>query len=88
MIFTNVKKNMKQIIINAGQKFYLSKRGLIETVIDQLKNICQIEHSRHRNPENAVVNLISGLIAHGFKLKKPSIKINKLPQDILALASN
>ena len=87
-IFTKAKKNMKQIIINAGQKFYLSKRGLIETVIDQLKNICQIEHSRHRKPENAFVNLISGLIAYGFKLRKPSIRINKLSHDPLWLTSN
>jgi hypothetical protein len=45
-------------------------------------------NSPHRKPQNAFVNLISGLIAHGFKLRKPSIKINKLPQDILALTSN
>ena len=63
-IFTKVKKNMKGRIINMTQQFYLSKRGLIETVNDQLKNICQIEHTRHRKPENAFVNLISGLIAY------------------------
>ena len=79
---------MKQVIINAKQKFYLSKRGLIETVIDQLKNICQIEHSRHRKTENAFVNIISALIAYGFTLRKPSIKINHLSNHILSLTSN
>ncbi|AIF80965.1 hypothetical protein I862_02010 [endosymbiont of Acanthamoeba sp. UWC8] len=43
-IFTKVRKNMKKRIINKAQKFLLSKRGIIETVIDQLKNCCHIEH--------------------------------------------
>lgn len=87
-LFTKVKKNMKSRIINMTQRFYLSKRGLIETVNDQLKNICQIEHTRHRKPENAFVNLISGLIAYTFKLRKPSIKNDKLPIPLLALTQN
>ena len=87
-IFTKLKKNMKGRIINMAQQFYLSKRGLIETVNDQLKNICQIEHTRHRKPANAFVNLISGLIAYTFKLRKPSIKNNKLPMPLLAVTSN
>ncbi len=64
--------------MNVAQKFYLSKRGLVETVIDQLKNICQIEHSRYRKPANAFVNLISGLIAYALKKRKPSIKLTTL----------
>lgn len=78
-LFTKVKKNMKKVAINAEQRFYLSKRGLVETVIDQLKNICQIEHSRHRKPANAFVNLISGLVAYALKQRKPSIKLVPLP---------
>lgn len=87
-VFTKLKKNMKRKTINMTQQFYLSKRGLIETVNDQLKNICQIEHTRHRKPENAFVNLISGLIAYTFKLRKPSIKNNKLSIPLLAITSN
>lgn len=87
-IFTKVKKNMKKRIINMTQQFYLSKRGLIETVNDQLKNTCQIEHTRHRKPENAFVNLISGLIAYAFKLRKPSIKNNRLSMPLLHLTQN
>ena len=77
-IFTKVKKNMQERFMNFSQKFYLSKRGVIETVIDQLKNIAQIEHSRHRKPANAFVNLIAGLIAYSLKPRKPSIKITQL----------
>ena len=87
-IFTKVKKNMEKRSMDASQKFFLSKRGLIETVIDQLKNICQIEHTRHRKPANAFVNIISGLIAYCFKDRKPSIAQSKLPPIRPALTPN
>ena len=51
------------------------KRALIETVNDQLKNIWQIEHTRHRSVANFFVNLIAGLIAYTFREKKPSLNI-------------
>jgi hypothetical protein len=47
-----------------------------ETIIDQLKNISQIEHSRHRSPVNCFVNILGGLIAYCHQPKKPSIAIN------------
>ncbi|MCD4736838.1 MAG: transposase [Bacteroidales bacterium] len=52
----------------------LSKRALVETVNDELKNICQIEHFRHRSFENFITNLFSGLTAYCFLDKKPSLK--------------
>ena len=85
---SKVKKNMAKRVMDTSQKFYLSKRGLIETVIDQLKNICQIEHSRHRKPANAFACIVSGLVAYWFKGRKPSIKQSKLPPTLLALTSN
>ena len=54
----------------------LRKRAIVESVIDQLKNISQIEHSRHRSPTNFVVNLLAGLIAYCHRPKKPSIAID------------
>jgi hypothetical protein len=87
-IFTKVKKNMKKRILEPIQQFYLSKRGLIETVNDQLKNICQIEHTRHRKPANAFVNLLAGLIAYAFRPKKPSIRLDKLYGKYLSLTQN
>ena len=53
----------------------LRKRALIETINDQLKNICQIEHTRHRSTVNFVVNVIAALIAYTFKEKLPSLNI-------------
>jgi len=47
-------------------------RALIETVNDQLQNISQVVHSRHRSISNFMVNIIAGLIACTWQDKKPS----------------
>ncbi len=48
-------------------RILLRKRVIVETVIDQLKNISQIEHSRHRSVANFMVNLLCGLIAYTYQ---------------------
>jgi hypothetical protein len=73
-LITKIKKNMKNFFIKIEDKFLLRKRSLIETVNEQLKNICQIEHSRYRAPYSLLLNVFSGIIAYQFKKKKPSIK--------------
>ena len=55
-------------------KILLRKKSVIETINDQLKNIAQIEHSRHRSFGNFITNPVAGLIAYSFQDKKPSIK--------------
>lgn len=67
---------MKQKIIDLTDKILLRKRSIIETVNDELKNICQIEHSRHRSLNNFIVNVLGALIAYSFKSKKPSLNID------------
>lgn len=64
------KKNMKQKLVKLIDKILLPKRSLIETVNDQLKNISQIEHSRHRSFWNFLVNLFAGLIAYTYLPQK------------------
>ena len=78
-LVTKVRKNMKNKLLPMFNKLLLRKRSIIETVNDQLKNISQIEHSRHRSPVNFFVNLIAGLVAYTFREKKPSLNI-RLPQ--------
>ena len=58
---------MKPKIVTAEDTKNLSKRTLVETVFNMLKNSCQIEHSRHRNPANAMVHLFSGIISHNLR---------------------
>jgi len=48
---------------------------MIERVMDQLKNISQIEHTRSCNPLNACIYIIAGLIAYCHQPKKPSLGI-------------
>jgi hypothetical protein len=74
-LITKIRNNMKNKLMDITDKFLLRKRAIIETVNDQLKNISQIEHTRHRSPANFLINLLSGLIAYCHQEKKPSLKI-------------
>lgn len=74
-LITKRRKNMKNSLMGLLDKILLRKRPIIETVNDQLKNLCQIEHSRHRSPFNFLVNLVSGLIAYAYHPDKPSLGI-------------
>jgi hypothetical protein len=84
-LITKLRKNMKNSLMHLSDKIILRKRALIETVCDELKNICQIEHTRHRSPEGFIVNVISGLIAYSYLPKKPSLNLEIVNQS-LALA--
>lgn len=77
-LITKIKKNMKNSLMDFNDKILLRKRGLIESVNDQLKNICQIEHTRHRSVNNFIVNLIAGLIAYSLLDKKPSLRVDEI----------
>lgn len=74
-LITPFKKNMNNKLVELWEKLMLRKRSLIETVNDQLKNISQVVHSRHRSVKNFMVNLVAGLIAYTFQEKKPSLKL-------------
>jgi len=74
-LLTPIKRNMKNRLVTLSDKWLLRKRVIIETINDQLKNISQIEHSRHRSPTNFLVNVICGLIAYCHQPKKPSLRL-------------
>lgn len=73
-LITSVRNNMKNVLLELKDKILLRKRSVIETVNDELKNMCQIEHSRHRSFSGFVANTLAALIAYSFFPKKPSIK--------------
>jgi hypothetical protein len=75
-LITKIRNNMKNTLMNVNDKILLRKRALVESVHDELKNICQIEHSRHRSFANFITNLLAGLTAYSFLPKKPAIKCN------------
>jgi hypothetical protein len=73
-LITKIKRNMKNKLMSTFDKLMLRKRSVIECVNDSLKNICQIEHSRHRSVSGFIINLYSGIAAYHLLPKKPSIK--------------
>ena len=83
-LVTKLRKNMKNSLMLLQDRIMLRKRALIETVNDELKNQCQIEHTRHRSFENFLTNLLSGLIAYSFFDKKPSLKLEIIKNRINA----
>ena len=83
-LITPRRQNMKQVELPLLDKLRLRKRAIVETIIDQLKNISQIEHARHRSPINFLVNLLCGLIAYCHQPKKPSLQLKALPFPMIA----
>ena len=47
--------------MSVSDRLLLRKRAIIETVNDELKNIAQVEHSRHRCFDNFIVNLLGAI---------------------------
>jgi hypothetical protein len=76
--FAKPRRNMKNRLMRLHDKLLSRKRSIIETINDQLKNISQIEHSRHRSPVNFCVNVLCGLIAYCHQPKKPSLQLEWL----------
>jgi hypothetical protein len=73
-LITKIKRNMKNKLMSVFDKLMLRKRSVVECVNDALKNICQIQHSRHPSISGFIINLYSGIAAYSFLPKKPSIK--------------
>lgn len=78
-LITKLKSNMKGQLMTVSDKILLRKRALIETINGELKNIAQIEHSRHRSVVGFTVNLMAGLAAYSFFPKKPMIDVERVP---------
>jgi hypothetical protein len=85
---TKTKTNMKKIVRSNFEKYLLAQRSIVETVIEQLKSICLIEHSRHRKPDNFLANTLSALVAYTIKPRKPSINQRILVDNSNSLTSS
>jgi IS5 family transposase len=75
-LITKLRNNMKNQLMTMTDRILLRRRAIIETIIDQLKNISQIEHSRHRSISNFFVNVLCGLIAYCRRPSKPSLGLD------------
>ena len=86
-LITRLRSNMKNKLMSISERLLLRKRGLIESVNDQLKNISQIEHTRHRSVWNFLSNLMGGLLAYTFQKDKPSLNLRDEERKLLASMS-
>ncbi len=77
-LITRLKSNMKNRLMLLEDRLMLRKRAIAKSIIDQLKNISQVEHSRHRSVFNFLVNVLCGLIAYCHKPSKPSLSLEPL----------
>ena len=77
-LITSIRNNMKNSLMSISDKILLRKRSVIETVNDELKNICQVEHSRHRSFANFLTNLLAGIMAYSFLPNHPLNTILKI----------
>lgn len=84
-LITKLKSNMKGALMTMSDRLLLRKRAIIETVNDELKNIAQVEHSRHRSFDNFIVNTLGAIAAYCFFPKKPCIHAQRVKDKQLTL---
>jgi hypothetical protein len=76
-LITKIRKNRHNKLMPMVDKLLLRKRAIIETINDQIKNIQQIEHTRHRSVVNAMVNVLAALVAYTHQPGKPSLNLSQ-----------
>jgi hypothetical protein len=74
-LITGIRRNMRNHLMLLGDKIMLRKRFVIETVFDILKGEMGLEHTRHRSPVNAMVHVLSCLVAYAYRPGKPAISL-------------
>ena len=84
-LITKLKSNMKGALMSVSDRLLLRKRAIIETVNDELKNIAQVEHSRHRSFDNFIVNMLGAISTYCFFPKKPCICVERTVDNQLTL---
>jgi hypothetical protein len=65
-----IKSDIKNKLMDMGDKLLLKKREIVESVGNILKNTFNLEHTRHRSEKNFITNIFSTLIAYYFKPEK------------------
>ena len=84
-LFTTFRNKMKNKLIEIKDRVLLRKRVLVETINDQLKNISQLEHTRHRSIGNFFVNALGAIAAYTQQPKKPRIKLEECEAALIAI---
>ena len=81
----HVKRTMANRVLLLHEQVIRRRRALVEAVVDQLKHLLQVEHTRQRRPTNVAVNLLAGVVAYCHQPNKPSIYRGGRPQLMAAI---
>ena len=73
-LITKIKNNMKNVLMNINDKILIRKRAVIKTVNDELKNIAQIEHSRHQSFKCFIANALLLLLPIASLTRNPPLR--------------
>ncbi|MEM0942223.1 MAG: transposase [Bacteroidota bacterium] len=84
-LMSKIRKNMKNKLMPIKDKFLLKKRAIIKTVIDFLKHIFDLWHTRHRSFDNTFNHAMACLADYQFLDKKPSISMKNKREMVLSL---
>jgi hypothetical protein len=79
-LITKLKRNRKNKLMPVLDKLLLRKRALMECVNDPLKNISQMEHTRHRSAAHGIVNMLAAVVAYTFQPKKPALDLSTMSE--------
>jgi Transposase DDE domain len=85
-LMTKLRRNMKNKLMPMVDKLLLRKRTLIESIGEQLKHVCQIEHTRHRSASNGFVNMLAALVAYTWQERRPSLHLQPEERTLLLAA--
>jgi hypothetical protein len=77
---------MKAKAMSLWDRAVLSKRFIIETINDQLKNISYIEHSRHRSMIGFMLNILAGLVTYCLKENKLRLNLTDAESNTMVIA--
>lgn len=86
-LITGIRANMKNKLMPLFDKLVLRKRSMIESINNQLKNVFQVEHTRHRSVINGFVNMIAALVAFTHHDSKPCLKLSSADLELLKMAA-
>lgn len=77
-LVSKIRRNMKNKLMPLHEKYQLMKRGVIESVNDILMTVCDLEHTRHRSPANAITHMVAAIVAYNYLPNKPTVILNNL----------
>ena len=66
-LFTGIRRDMKNHLLELEDKVNLRKRSLIESVFNVLKSHMNLEHSRHRSPIHFLVHILACVTAYAIR---------------------